>query len=85
MLSERDDHAHAARAPTTRPLKSLKEAWESAKRRSGVTCRLHDLRHTAATRLLEAEGFSVTDTSKNSPFDFLAVRGSSSVSRVVSS
>ena len=40
-------------ADPTRPLKSLKEAWESAKRRSGVTCRFHDLRHTAATRLLE--------------------------------
>ena len=40
-------------ADPLQPMKSLKEAWESAKRRSGVTCRFHDLRHTAATRLLE--------------------------------
>lgn len=32
---------------------SFKEAWESAKRRSGVTCRFHDLRHSACTRLVE--------------------------------
>lgn len=28
-------------------------AWESAKRRAGVECRFHDLRHTACTRILE--------------------------------
>ena len=37
----------------SQPIKSLKEAWESAKRHAGVTCRFHDLRHTAATRMLE--------------------------------
>ena len=37
----------------SQPIKSLKEAWESAKRDAGVTCRFHDLRHTAATRMLE--------------------------------
>ena len=34
------------------PISSLKEAWESAKRASGIVCRFHDLRHTAATRVL---------------------------------
>jgi len=35
------------------PIRSLKEAWESAKRRAGVQVRWHDLRHTCCTRLLE--------------------------------
>jgi integrase len=39
-------------APGT-PIGSIKEAWESAKRRAGVRVRWHDLRHTACTRLLE--------------------------------
>jgi integrase len=38
----------------TRPIQSWKEAWESATERAGVSCRFHDLRHTACTRLLEA-------------------------------
>lgn len=38
----------------TRPMGNWKEAWEAAKRRAGVACRFHDLRHTACTRLLEA-------------------------------
>ncbi len=46
------DHSYAP-APTV-PMHSLKEAWESAKRVSGVVCRFHDLRRTAATRMLEA-------------------------------
>ena len=33
---------------------SLQSAWKQAKKRSKVNCRLHDLRHTACTRLLEA-------------------------------
>jgi integrase len=37
-----------------RPIGTWKEAWEAAKRRSGVDCRFHDLRHTACTRLLDA-------------------------------
>lgn len=37
----------------TRPLKSLKTAWASAKDAAGVACRFHDLRHTACTRLIE--------------------------------
>jgi integrase len=37
----------------TRPIGDWKEAWEAAKRRANVTCRFHDLRHTACTRMLE--------------------------------
>jgi hypothetical protein len=36
------------------PIGSLKEAWETAKKAADVSCRWHDLRHTACTRLLEA-------------------------------
>jgi integrase len=38
----------------TQPIGDWKEAWESAKKRAGVTCRFHDLRHTGCTRMLEA-------------------------------
>jgi integrase len=38
----------------TKPMGSLKEAWETAKERSGVKCRFHDLRHTAVSRMLDA-------------------------------
>jgi integrase len=38
----------------TKPMGSVKEAWEAAKTRSGVKCRFHDLRHTAVSRMLEA-------------------------------
>ncbi|MBV8892883.1 MAG: tyrosine-type recombinase/integrase [Acidobacteria bacterium] len=31
-----------------------KEGWAAAKKRAGVTCRFHDLRHTGCTRMLEA-------------------------------
>jgi integrase len=37
----------------TKHLKSLKEAWETAKAQAKITCRFHDLRHTATTRMLE--------------------------------
>ncbi len=33
---------------------SVQEGWQLAKERCGVKVRLHDLRHTAATRMLEA-------------------------------
>ncbi len=36
------------------PMGSIKEAWEAAKARAGVTCRFHDLRHTAVSRMLDA-------------------------------
>ena len=38
--------------PTT-PITSWKTAWNAARRLAKVDCRLHDLRHTATTRLLE--------------------------------
>jgi integrase len=38
----------------TQPIGDWKEAWEAAKKRAGVTCRFHDLRHTGCTRMLEA-------------------------------
>jgi hypothetical protein len=33
---------------------SVQEAWQLAKKRGNVRCRLHDLRHTACTRMPEA-------------------------------
>jgi integrase len=47
----------------TRPIGSIKEAWEEAKKRAASTekkrveplrCRFHDLRHTAVSRMLDA-------------------------------
>jgi integrase len=38
----------------TQPIGSWKEAWESARKRAGVSCRFHDLRHTGCTQLLDA-------------------------------
>jgi integrase len=38
----------------TKPIGDWKEAWEYAKKRAGVKCRFHDLRHTGCTRMLEA-------------------------------
>lgn len=37
----------------TKPIGSWKEAWEKARKDSGVGCRFHDLRHTGCTRMLE--------------------------------
>jgi integrase len=37
----------------TKPIGDWKEAWEGAKKRAGVQCRFHDLRHTGCTRMLE--------------------------------
>lgn len=44
------------RAPVdpARPLTSTKRAWESVKKRAGVACRFHDLRHTTCTKVAEA-------------------------------
>src|SRR6202034_2270118 len=36
-----------------RPVSDLKHGWETLRDRAGVKCRLHDLRHTFATRLAE--------------------------------
>lgn len=47
----------------TKPINSLKEAWETAKRRAKVKCRWHDLRHSFCTRLLE-QGVSLPQISR---------------------
>jgi integrase len=36
-----------------RPITDPKHGWEKLRERAGVSCRLHDLRHTFATRLAE--------------------------------
>jgi integrase len=38
----------------TRPVTSVKSAWASVRKAAGVSCRAHDLRHTAATKMAEA-------------------------------
>jgi len=35
-------------------LKSVKSSWERVRTAAGVSCRLHDMRHTAATKMAEA-------------------------------
>jgi len=52
-LAEDDARPHVHSLDPTTPIKSFKESWESAKAKSGVTCRFHDLRHSACTRLVE--------------------------------
>ncbi len=37
----------------SKPTTSIQSGWKHAKKRSDVRVRLHDLRHTACTRLLE--------------------------------
>jgi integrase len=37
----------------TRPVTTIKSAWESVRVAAGVKCRFHDLRHTAATKMAE--------------------------------
>jgi integrase len=37
-----------------KPIGRWKEAWEAAKKRAGIECRFHDLRHTGCNRMLEA-------------------------------
>jgi integrase len=38
----------------TRHTTTIKTAWNSLRTKAGVSCRLHDLRHTAATKMAEA-------------------------------
>jgi integrase len=40
-------------ADPTKPIGSWKTAWKNARTKAEVSCRFHDLRHTAVTRLLE--------------------------------
>jgi integrase len=44
-----------ARRPTdpSRPVTTIKSAWEGVRTAAGVNCRFHDLRHTAITKLAE--------------------------------
>lgn len=44
---------HAKTLDPTAPLGSWKTAWTNARELSAVSCRFHDLRHTAITRMLE--------------------------------
>jgi integrase len=39
----------------TRPVTTVKTAWESVRTAAGVDCRFHDLRHTALTKMAEAD------------------------------
>jgi integrase len=43
-----------------RPMTTIKHAWETARGAAGLRCRLHDLRHTAITRLAEAGASEAT-------------------------
>jgi len=38
----------------TKPIGTFKYAWKDARKRAGVDCRFHDLRHTGCTRMLDA-------------------------------
>jgi integrase len=38
----------------TRYIRDVKTAWNNLRRRTGVQCRFHDLRHTVATKMAEA-------------------------------
>ena len=38
----------------TRPVTSLKRAWEGVRQKAGIECRLHDLRHSFCTKMREA-------------------------------
>jgi integrase len=39
----------------TKPVGDITSAWDTLRERSGVQCRFHDLRHTAATKMAEAD------------------------------
>jgi len=43
-----------APADPTKPTTTLKTVWGSIREKAGVECRLHDLRHTATTKMAEA-------------------------------
>jgi hypothetical protein len=38
----------------TKPITDITGAWEAMRKRAGVRCRLHNLRHTAGTKMAEA-------------------------------
>jgi integrase len=37
-----------------RPCSTIKTSWNTIRKKAGIQCRLHDLRHTAATKMAEA-------------------------------
>lgn len=41
-------------ADPAKPITDVTGAWDALRKRAGVKCRLHDLRHTAATKMAEA-------------------------------
>jgi integrase len=43
-----------ANADPSRYIRDIKTSWQNLKRRTGVSCRFHDLRHTVATKMAEA-------------------------------
>jgi integrase len=51
-------HADPFGKPTpsdpAKPIPDITGAWDALRKRAGVQCRLHDLRHTAATKMAEA-------------------------------
>ena len=52
-LAGNDRTVHAKTIDPNTAIGEIKGAWESAKSAANVSCRFHDLRHTACTRLLE--------------------------------
>jgi integrase len=44
----------------TRPIKGWRTAWENARKRSGVQCRFHGLRHTAISKMSEGQASDQT-------------------------
>jgi len=48
-----DGKPHAKTIDPDIPIGEIKSAWEAAKAKADVSCRFHDLRHTACTRMLE--------------------------------
>jgi integrase len=52
-IAGNDRQRHAITVDPSTPAGEFKTAWASAKLSAGVTCRFHDLRHTACTRMLE--------------------------------
>jgi integrase len=48
------------RIDATRPTRGWRTAWKHALRNAGVTCRFHDLRHTAISKLAESQASEAT-------------------------
>jgi len=50
----RPSDGHGRPLDPLRPIGDITTAWDTLRERCGVQCRLHDLRHTAATKMAEA-------------------------------